>query len=139
MNPDRLRTQIKVHEGCSLKPYADTEGVLTIGYGRNLSEGISDDEAEVMLSNDITSAVLTAHRVVGAVTFEGLSDERQEVIVNMAFNLGETRLKKFVHTLAALTVEDYEKAADEMLDSKWARQVGARATQLSEIMRRGTH
>ena len=139
MDAARLRTQIQVHEGCSLKPYADTEGVLTIGYGRNLNEGISDDEAEVMLSNDITKAVLTAHRVVGSVTFEGLSDERQEVLVNMAFNLGETRMKKFVHMLAALTVEDYERVAAEMLDSKWARQVGARAVQLSEIMRKGAH
>lgn len=139
MNLARLRDQLKVHEGFRSKPYEDTVGVLTIGYGRNLTLGISESEAEVLLSNDIKRAYASAVRLVGQDKFGSLCDERQEVLVNMAFNLGETRLRKFRHFLAALTVEDYECAASEMLRSRWAQQVGKRAAELADVMRKGMY
>ena len=69
--------------------------------------------------------------------WRGLDDVRQRVLVNMAFNLGITRLLGFKNTLAAMQAGNYADAAKGMLDSKWATQVGARATRLAAMMRDG--
>lgn len=134
---DRLRDMIIRHEGKVLKAYRDSRGVLTIGFGRNLEDkGISEREAEFLLTNDILSAKTDASKFPW---FENLNDTRRDVIVSMIFNMGVTRFKGFKRMIAALLDANYQNAAREMLDSAWARQVGPRATELSEMMRTGSY
>src|SRR5262245_2874706 len=131
-----LVEQLKRDEGLRLTPYKDSVGKLTIGYGRNLADkGINQSEAEFMLSNDIAE-VATA--LVKAVPWVGDLDEaRRGVLENMAFNLGVAGLLRFARTLAMIEAGDYDSAADAMLESKWANQVGERALRLSEQLRTG--
>jgi len=135
MNRQLLRSQLERHEGLRLKPYYDTVGKLTIGYGRNLEDvGISRDEAEFMLDNDIDQVERQLETVD---EYRDLDAVRQAVIANMAFNLGFAGLMGFKNMWAAIGRRDWESASEEMLNSKWARQVGVRAVELSEIMRTG--
>lgn len=123
------------HEGLKLKPYRCTEGKLTIGVGRNLDDnGISKDEAIHLLKNDIEYARLEAGRYPW---FDDLSVDRQNVIISMIFNLGLYRFSKFKNTISLIEAGEYQKAALEMLDSKWAKQVGSRANELSHMMEEG--
>lgn len=141
MTPDehraRLRAQLKRHEGVRLKPYRDTVGKLTIGYGRNLDDvGVAQHEADYLLSGDIDRAVkgLVARYPSW---FPQLDPVRQAVLVNMAFNLGLSRLAGFTRTLACVARGQYGEASDHMLDSKWAQQVHHRAVELAAQMRTG--
>lgn len=132
---ESLTDQIKRHEGKRLHPYVCSAGCLTIGYGRNLEgRGITDDEALLMLHNDILSARNEARSLDW---YDGLNDVRRDVIVNMTFNLGLTKLRKFHKMILAIRKEDYSTAAVEMLDSKWHRDVGDRAVELARIMEEG--
>jgi len=136
VNHVRLIESIKHHEGLRLRVYTDTAGVSTIGYGRNLQDvGISEWMADAMLHEDISAAALSASRVVGS--FNALTDGRQEVLVEMAFNLGAVGLAKFTKTLQFIADEQWEHAAAEMLDSRWAQQVGQRAVRLSRKFMQG--
>jgi lysozyme len=136
MNRTRLRAQLMRHEGLRLMPYTDTAGKLTIGVGRNLTDrGISEDEASALLDNDITNIW---HELTQKCACFGAMDEpRQHALIDIAFNLGVPALMHFVKMMTALEARDYDRAADEMLDSKWARQVGKRAQTLATIMRTG--
>lgn len=135
MERELLISQLERHEGLRLKPYRDTVGKLTIGFGRNLEDvGISRGEAVAMLDNDIDQVVAELERMP---LFLSLDPVRRVVLANMCFNLGLTRLLGFKKMLTALGDRDYEEAARQMMDSKWARQVGVRAVELSEIMRTG--
>ena len=138
MRPDwwpALVASTKQHEGLRLKPYRDSVGVLTIGYGRNLEDvGITREEAERMLERDLAGAY---QAVAAWEWFADLSPARQQVLVEMAYNLGLRRLMGFGQMLAACKSGRYQDAADEMLQSRWAGQVGARARTLAETMRRG--
>lgn len=123
-------------EGCKLKPYRDTVGKLTIGYGRNLDDvGISALEAEVLLDHDLATAEQECRKAFP--WFADLNDVRQRVLVNMAFNLGLPKLQGFTKTLACIADRDYERAAANMLASKWAAQVKSRAVRLARMMRDG--
>lgn len=134
------KSDLLIHEGgFRLKPYQDTEGVMTIGAGHNLEEGISQRVAEILFEEDLQRAHEDAVAVVGEEEFQFLSRARKDVIENMAFNLGRGRLASFSRMLMALRRGDYGMAAREMLDSRWARQVGGRASYLSEVMRRGDY
>ncbi len=131
----RLVAELKRDEGVRLKPYMDTVGKLTIGIGRNLTDvGISEAEAEILLRNDIATAELLLDR--GIPWWRTLDEERQLVLVNMAFNLG-AGLFGFTNTLAAVQNHEWEAAALAMSHSKWAEQVGLRADRLIERMRTG--
>lgn len=135
MNRQLLLEQLQRHEGLRLKPYQDTVGKTTIGYGRNLDDrGISEDEAGFMLDNDIDQVVAELERMP---LFLSLNPVRQVVLANMAFNMGVPTLLEFRRMFGALAEQDWDRAAREMMDSKWARQVGSRAEELSELMRRG--
>ena len=136
MDIDKLIAQLKVHEGVRSKVYLDTEGIETIGVGRNLRDrGLSDDEIELMLANDIRDF---QEEVENAFPWwSDLDDVRQRVVVDMAFNMGLGSLSKFVNTLSHIENGRYEEAGVEMLDSKWARQVGDRANVLSNMMKTG--
>ena len=136
MTPEEFEEQLIRHEGLELKLYECSEGKLSIGVGRNLEDrGITEEEAMILLRNDImTHAAELAERFPGVRDFDSA---RYYVLVNMAFNLGVSRLAKFKKMWAALEDRNYELAAAEMLDSKWATQVGTRAIELSNIMRYG--
>lgn len=128
-----LVSSIKKHEGLRLKPYRCSAGKLSIGYGRNLDDvGISKTEAESLLEHDIKTAKETASQFRW---YRELDENRQDVIVEMIFNLGLPRLLKFKKTIQALRDHDYDEAANQMLDSKWAKQVGQRAVTLADKMR----
>jgi lysozyme len=130
-----LQQQLRRHEGIRLKPYTDTVGKLTIGIGRNLADrGISDDEAEYLLTNDIALVLDGLSRYDW---FLPLNDVRQNVLLNMGFNMGVPRLLVFMRLISALRAGDYWRAAVEMLDSQWAKQVGSRAVELANQMRTG--
>ena len=133
---DKTTALIAKHEGLRLKPYKCTAGKLTIGYGRNLDDvGITEHEAETMLTSDIERVYrdLTVHYD----WFKTLDEVRESVVVNMCFNLGLNRFNKFKKTIKYISEGDYEKAAAEMMDSKWANQVGKRAVELAHMMATG--
>ena len=117
--------------------YKCTAGKLTIGYGRNLDDrGISAYEAGVLLARDIYDAKKDARTFLGG-SFNRLEGPRYHAIVDMALNLGLTRLNKFKKLKAAIEEGDFDKAADEILDSNYAKQVGNRATRNIKLMREG--
>lgn len=127
-----LKNSLKKHEGLRLKPYVCTAGKLSIGYGRNLDDvGISKQEAEILLDADIEVATESAMQYSW---WRGLSPNRQDVIIEMIFNLGLTRFLGFKKTIQAIVDEDFVEASVQMLDSKWADQVGKRAITLAEKM-----
>ena len=135
MNRQLLLSQLQRHEGYSPTPYPDSVGKLTIGWGRNLDDrGISEDEAGFMLDNDIDLVEAELERMP---LYLSLGSIRQVVMANMAYNMGMPTLLTFSRMLGAMAERDWDRAAAEMLDSKWARQVGNRAVELSELMRRG--
>ena len=132
-----LEKQLTRHEGIRLKPYHDSVGKLTLGIGRNIEDiGISEEEALILLRNDIlrVSKDLTDH----IEWWSSLDEPRRLVLMNMAFNIGITRLLLFHKMLTALQSGDYQKAANEMKDSEWYRQIGSRALELENQMRTGT-
>ncbi len=132
----RMHDQLVRHEGLRLKPYRCSAGKLTIGVGRNIEEvGITEEEAMTLLSNDISRVIKELERRVPA--FANLNEVRRRVLIDMGFNLGIGRLIKFRRMLAALEAGDYAQAAVEMLDSRWARQVGNRAIRLKNMMGTG--
>jgi len=135
MITDALIASVKRHEGLRLKMYKCTAGKNTIGYGRNLDDvGISADEAELMLKHDLENAEIDAKRFS---VYEKLNQVRKDVLIEMVFNLGYSRLSGFKKMFAALERKDYDEAANQMLDSKWARDVGERARTLAYFMRIG--
>ena len=128
---------IKAHEGKRLRPYQDTEGFLTIGYGRNLdAEGISDDEAQVMLQNDIDQCVRELESNLP--WFSQLDAPREGALIDMCFEIGIAGLLKFKNTLAAIERQDWPAVAAGMLASEWAtKQAPARAAEDARIMLTG--
>lgn len=133
---ETLEEMLIRHESLRLRPYRDSVGKLTLGVGRNLDDvGITTDEALLLLSNDI----LKVYRGLKATLpfWEKIDATRQRVLANMAFNMGVSGLLGFKKMLAAIEMGHYHEAADEMLSSKWAAQVGKRATELAELMKSG--
>lgn len=133
---EKCKERLRKEEGLRLKPYRCSAGKLTIGYGRNIEDnGISIGEAEYLLENDVKSVIQQLN--VKIPWINTLTENRQVVLVDMAFNLGIGGLLLFKNTLAMIQRGDYEAAAKAMLQSKWATQVGNRAEALSELMRLG--
>lgn len=129
-----LQEQLIRHEGVRLKPYRCSAGKLTIGIGRNLDDvGITAGEADAMLRNDIERVRVIPQKYI--TSFSELSAPRQAALINMVFNLGEGGFSNFKNMIAAINEEDFETAADEMLSSRWADQVGKRAQELAAIIK----
>lgn len=138
--PDNLVQMTKSFEGFRKKPYKCSAGKLTIGYGRNLTDvGISQSEAEMLFNHDMLSAELDAIAWLkkNNINYKDLSQNRFYVVTDMMFNLGWDRCQGFVKFISALKKGLYDDAANEMIDSKWATQVGNRAIVLSGMMRNG--
>lgn len=122
------------HEDLRTFPYTDTTGHLTIGVGRNITDdGISIDEAMIMLDDDINTKIndLKTHLPY----YNLLPDKVQLVLIDMCFNMGIGGLLTFKNTLLLIKTGQYKKAADEMLKSLWAKQVGNRAIEDSNILK----
>ena len=130
-----LIESVKQHEGYREKAYQDSEGIWTIGYGTNLEVlEIDHETAEKWLLRELEWCAEQVNKIEG---IGHINDARRDVLTEMAYNLGINGLRKFRKTLNFIRAAAYEQAAAEMLDSRWARQVGIRADRLSERMRRG--
>lgn len=128
--------QLQRDEGKRKFPYLDTVGKTTIGYGHNLTDkGLTDAQIMQILEDDV--AEVTGALALALPWFDGLTEPRQGVIVNMAFNMGLRGLLAFEKTLGFVEAGDYEQAATEMLNSRWATQVGGRATRLAQQLQTG--
>ncbi len=131
-----MSEQLTAHEGLRLKPYRDTVGKLTIGVGRNLDDvGLRPVEAQFLLSGDV--AAVEAALDARLPWWRGLDDPRRAVLADMAFNMGVDGLAGFTTTLGLVRDGRYGEAAQQMLRSRWAAQVGRRAAVLSRMMRTG--
>lgn len=132
---------LRKHEGVESHAYKCTAGKITIGVGRNIDPdggiGLSDDEINYLLNNDIKRVTKELRAAFG--WFDGLDTVRKDAMVNLGFNLGTPRLKLFKNALAAMESGDYETAATEFLDSRWARQVGGRAVEVADMIRTGVY
>ena len=113
-------------------------GHPTIGVGRNIAKdglGISQEEAEFMLENDIERV----KEEIKNFPIENLNEVRTAIIIDMAFNMGISRFNptRWPNFFRAIANEDYDNAKKEMLDSNWARQTKRRSVRLSEMMQTG--
>ena len=139
MNIDKLIQELILDEGYKYETYEDHLGFLTLGVGhlvldtdpeinKPVGTPVSEERILECLNDDIETVCDELNRNMP--WWKELSDEKMRVLANMCFNLGITRLLKFRKFLAALEAGDFETAGEEMMDSKWATQVGARATRL---------
>lgn len=139
MTPDarvKLKKLLVQHEAYRQYPYTDTTGHLTIGIGRNLTDrGISTSEAFQLLDDDILYFSGKLNHYFSF--FSHLDENRQIALIDMCFNLGTQGLLNFKQMISALENSDYDTASKEVMDSKWAQQVGERATTLANIIRTG--
>ena len=137
----QLVDTLKRHEGYKPFAYRCSADKITIGVGRCIDEdgglGLSDDEIELLLINDIERC---DQELRDAFSWYSLLDKvRRDAMVNLCFNLGLTRLRGFVKALEAMSRLQYENAADEFMDSRWAEQVGNRAVEVTEMIRTGEY
>ena len=126
---------IRRHEGVRYKPYRCTAGKLTIGVGRNLEDvGVSKDEVELMLANDIAACSTD----LGAFYWWApLSPNRKAALLDLRFCVGPGGFRAFRKMIAAIESQDWEEAGRQILDSKFAKQTGQRARDLSDLLRDG--
>ena len=115
-------------------------GYETIGVGRNISEsglGLSEDEVEYLLKNDILRC---RNELLGEYDwFENLDSVRQEAMIDLSFNLGQTKLRTFVKALGHMADGNYEEAGREFYNSRWAEQVGDRSLEVCQMIGSGEY
>ena len=133
MTPDGLK-RIYTEEGFRSVPYTDTRGFLTVGYGTNLSAGLSSEEAAALVQIKID---YNRKQLVLFSWFADLDSVRQDVLEDMVYNMGLSAVLNFKGMIAALVAKNYAKASEEMLNSAWAKEVPHRAQPLSMAMRNG--
>ena len=142
---DKLIATLKRHEGVKTHAYKDSLGVLTIGCGRNISDserhhglGISDDEIDFMLQNDIERTIKELSREYP--WFNDMEEgARRDAIINLHFNLGRARFAGFKKAIGHMEMGDHDQAALEFLDSRWAKQVKGRAIEVTDMIKTGTY
>jgi len=135
-----LLDMIKRHEGVRSKVYVCSGGYETIGVGRNISEtglGLDDKEIAYLLSNDILR--IRKELEDEYPWFSRLDTVRQDALIDISFNLGQTVLRKFKNALHAMSKKQYEQAADEFMDSRWSKQVGNRAVEVTNMIKYGEY
>ena len=132
---------LRKHEGVEKYAYKCTADKVTIGVGRNIDKsggiGLSDDEIDYLLSNDIKR--VSAELIRAFPWYSELDEVRKDAMIDMCFNMGLPRLSKFKNSLAAMKNGDYDIAALEFLDSNWAKQVGSRSITITDIIRSGEY
>lgn len=135
---NKLIETLRRHEGVETHVYKDHLGLETIGVGRCIapgSLGLSNDEIDYLLANDIKRCEAELSRTFN--WYDGLDSVRKEAMINLCFNLGLTRLSGFKNALADMEAGNYESAANNFLDSRWAQQVKGRATEVTNMIRTG--
>lgn len=132
---ETLRDRVLRHEGIRLKVYKDSLGYDTIGVGRLLSNGISQEEAMFMLDSDLKRCKIQVSSELPWTL--GIDDARRDVLIEMCFQLGINRLLTFKRMISAMRDGFYEQAAKEMLNSAWHAQTPKRCEELALIMERG--
>jgi lysozyme len=136
--PPELAALLRRHEGVRASPYRDVEGNLTIGVGHNLDcVPLSARAIDLILDDDIQAVAQQVAGVVGDIVWATLGLVRQAALIDMGF-MGPAKLVRFERMLAALRIAQWDKAADEALDSDWAREVGGRAVTVAAMLRSGT-
>ena len=144
MNLEKLREEIKYDEGSVNEIYLDHLGLATFGighlvtewdeeYGWEVGTPVSEDRCNEVFDSDIQIVLSDCQHLYP--DFDDLPEEVQRIIANMMFNMGRPRLSKFKGMKAGVDARDWNKAADEMVDSRWYRQVTKRADRLVERMR----
>lgn len=144
MNKDRLREELAEDEGCKYEIYLDHLGLPTFGigalikehdpeYGQPVGTPVSEERVRQRFNLDIAVTIEDCGRLYS--DFDDLPEEAQLVIANMCFNLGYPRLSKFKGMKAGVDARDWERAADEMVDSRWHDQVPNRAKRLVKRIR----
>jgi lysozyme len=136
MNLERIKETLKKHEGEKLEMYQCSMGCHTIGVGHNLdSKPISKRVSDLMLEDDVEDSIADCKRNISF--FDDLDDGCQEALVNLCFNMGIAKLLQFKKTLAYLKDGKREKAANELLNSRYATQVGYRAIEVAAMIKGG--
>ena len=141
MNVDKLREQLKIDEGVKYEVYKDHLGYPTFGIGHLVVEGdeemgkpvgtpVSEERVNSVFESDVQKFVVESEKVFP--NLKDLPEEAQQVRVNMCFNMGAPRLSKFKKFIAAVNDGNWSTAAVEMMDSRWATQVGVRAERLRD-------
>jgi len=133
---ENLLDMIKRHEGYRKHPYLCSAGKTTIAYGRNLDDvGIFEHEAEFLLKEDIKHAIAVLRKIFH--NFNDFSENRQNALIDMMFNLGASRFLLFRKMIVAIKKNDWEEAVNEAKDSKWHSQVGDRAIEIEYLLKEG--
>ena len=129
-----LLEQIKDHEGFRSTVYQCTEGYDTIGYGFAIKDlELDEDIADLILMRKLSKLQLRIESAFG--WFFNSPKEVQDVVVNMCYQMGLSGFSQFKKTIYYLETEQYEEAADEMLDSLWHKQTPSRSQELSDVIR----
>ena len=136
MNTDQLATELTFDEGKRKRIYTDTVGKITGGVGRNLTDrDFSEDEIQLMLKNDINMVCDQLDNTLP--WWKQMTERRMRALANLTFNMGITTLLTFKNSLTLLRDGKYDAAADAFMDSKWAKQVGTRASRVTQMIREG--
>lgn len=136
MNIGQIEKRLIEFEGLRLMPYRCTSNKLTIGVGRNIEDrGISVETAMQMLREDLELVIDELKRAIPG--FEKMPDSVQEALVDLAFNMGTPTLLTFKRALRAIQAQQWGTAADEILSSRYAKQVGRRAEIVADMIRSG--
>ena len=142
MDMSRLLESVKKHEGYRNKVYLDTLGKRTVGVGHLCVEDFWEDDKEyeekflmTILEHDLSSAIKGANDLMAENGCMDMNEKAHEIIIEMVFQLGKTGVSKFKNMWKALSGLDYSTAADQMLDSRWAKQTPNRANGMADIMR----
>ena len=141
MNINQLREQLKIDEGVKYEVYDDHLGYKTFGighlvtandgeYGASIGYPVSEERVNAVFDKDVETYITESKKVFP--NLDELHEEAQQVIVNMCFNMGAPRLSKFKKFVAAVNDGNWSTAAVEMMDSRWANQVGVRAERLRD-------
>lgn len=127
---DELIQRIKIHEGLNQSAYPDSLGYLTIAYGKlvdaRLGGKLSLAACEFILTESLTEA---RAEVMSIPVYHFLDKVRAEVLIELCYAMNAQKVKEFTNMLAAMQIEDYIKAADELSASLWAKEVGKERTQ----------
>ena len=144
MNVNALREQLEIDEGVKYEIYLDHLGYPTFGighlikesdpeHGQDVGTAVTSDRVAEAFESDLEGVLSDCRKLYPNI--DDLPEEAQQIIANMMFNLGRPRLSKFVGMKRGVDDGDWNAAADEMVDSRWYRQVGARAERLVNRMR----